>query len=339
MANADLALITGALAQTYGNVVRRGLNTRAVALGLMAGKALEKGVGQNVAWVHELSGDAAETYSDGADASTHTVDTNVTAVLTWGLYRSNGTITNLARDAAGSAVGPADLIRMAGRQLENKSRALSAKLGTDFFSGTGANTMIGLDTALRDDNTYATVNRASSGNAKFRGNLFDPGVSTPITLAQIRADISAITDACGMEPDLAFCCTAVWDAIANLFDSTKQFSVATNAQGEIVLNGGVTGLRVGNTVFVKDRLATANQIYYVNSDAVKVMYLAKVAVPELGDAVVEQKLQMTGGELPLGMYIEALARVGAASKFSCYVTAQLKVEQPNACGMRLHVAT
>lgn len=338
MANADFALITGALAQTYGTRVRRAMNTRAIGLALITAAGLEKGVGQNCAWVQELTGDAAETYSDGADASSYTVDTNVVPVLQWGLYRANGQITNLARDAAGNAMGPLDLIKMAGRQLENKSRAIALKLGTDVYSGTGSNSIIGLDTALRDDNTYATINRASSPNAKFRGNLFDPGVSTAPTLAAVRGDISAIYDASGEMPNLALCSTNVWNALAALFDAARQYSVATDAQGAIQLRGGAGTLEIDGCMFVKDRLATANRIYYLTTDAVKVQYLAKVAMPELGDDVVEQKLQMTGGELPLGMYLEALARTGAASKFSCYVTAQLKVEQPNACGMRLNVA-
>jgi len=340
MANRDFASITGALAFTWGPRVRRALNSKAVALmTLAASGGIERGTGKNVAWGVELDGEAAETYSDGADASSYTTNTQVLPVLSWGLYRANGQITKLALDAAGSSPAPGDLIRLAGRELVNKSRALGLKLGTDLFSGTGANVMTGLDSALDDDNTYAGVDRTLAANAKFRATVVDPGVATAITKALIRSDLSVIYDASGYAPDVAFCSTNIWNSIASLMDPNVLHQVRTDMGGAVVLNGGVQTIEFDGCTFVKDRLATAGRIYYLTREVVRVQVLPAVVVDELGEVPLSAPIEMTDDmRLPLEMSIEALAKTGAARKFSAYVTAQLKVEQPNACGIRLNVA-
>jgi hypothetical protein len=307
---------------------------------LLAAQCAQRGTGKNVSAGVELDGEAAETYSDGADASTYTVNTQINPVLQWGLYRANGKVTNLVRDAAGSSPAPGDLIRIVGRELNAKSRALSLKLGTDLYSGTGTNVLNGLDVALRDDNTYATIDRTSGTNAKFRGTLIDPGASTAITKALLRSDLSAIYDASGYMPTIALCSTAVWNKIAALFDANIQHVVQTDAvTGGLVMRGGVQTIEFDGCTFVKDRLATANRIYYLSPECIVIKVLPKVAVPELGDIAVNAPLDTNAGALPMEMYLEALARTGAAQKFSAYVTVQMMVENPNACGMRLQVST
>lgn len=342
MADRDFASITGVLAKTWGPQVKRALNSRAIGLMTLAGVAgvLRPGRGKNVQETVELDGESAETYSDGADASSYTTNTQLQPVLSWGLYRANGKITNLARDTAGSSVGPGDLIRIAGRELSNKSRALALKIGTDFYSGSGSNALIGLDSALDDDNTYAGVDRTSGANAKFRAKVIDPGASTAITKSLIRQDLAQIYDNGGETPSLALCHTDVWLKVASLFDANVQHTISTDTEGRVVMRGGVDVIMVGGCMFVADRLATNNKIYYLTPESFIFEVLGKIAATELGDRDEGGgALEMTGGQLPLAMYLESLSRTGAAQKFSAYVTAQMLCVNPIQNGVRLNVST
>lgn len=339
MADRDFSSITGSLAKVWGPQVRRALNSRAAGLmTLLSMSPPRVGRGKNVQEAVELDGESAETYSDGADASTYTVNTIIQPVLSWGLYRANGRITNLARDTAGTSVGPGDLIRIAGRELTNKSRALALKLGTDFYSGTSA--LVGLDSALDDDNTYATIDRTSATNAKYRAKVIDPGSSTAVTKALIRQDIAQIYDAGGEYPTLALCHTDVYLKIASLFDANVQHTISTDAEGRIIMKGGIDVIMFNNCMFMPDRLATNSRIYYITPESFQFEVLPKVSASELGDVDQgSQMLEMTGGQLPLGMYLESLARSGAAQKFSAYVTAQMLCVNPVHNGIRLNVST
>lgn len=341
MADRDFSSITNALAKTWGPQVRRALNSKAIGLmTLLSLSPPRPGRGKNVTESIELDGESAETYSDGADASTYTVNTIIQPVLSWGLYRANGKITNLARDTAGSSVGPQELVRIAGRELSNKSRALALKVGTDFYTGSGSNALIGLDSAVTDGNTYATIDRTSGTNAKYRAKVIDPGSSTAITKALIRQDLAQIYDNGGSMPTLALCHTDVYLKLASLFDANVQHQISTDAEGRIVMKGGVDVIMFGGCLFMADRLATNNKIYYLTPESFQFEVLAKVAASELGD--VDQgsmQLEMTGGQLPLGMYLESLARTGAAQKFSAYLTAQMLCVNPIENGVRLNVST
>jgi len=342
MANADFSSVTGVLAKVWGPQVKRALNTRAFGLMTLLGQegVARQGRGKNVTESLELDGESAETYSDGADASNYTTSVRIQPTLSWGLYRANGTLTNLARDAAGTSIGPGELIRLAGRELTNKSRALALKLGTDFYSGSGSNAVIGLDSAIADGNTYAGIDRTSGTNSKFRSKIIDPGSSTAITKALIRQDLAQIYDNGGMMPTLALCHTDVWLKIASLFDANVQYQVQTNVEGRVQMQGGVEAINFGGCVFLADRLATNNKIYYLTPEAFQFEYLPKVVGSEIGD--VDQgtmPLEMTGGQLPLGMFLESLARTGAAQKFSAYITAQMLCVNPIWCGARLNVST
>lgn len=335
MADKDLAAITNAMAQQYAPVVHRTVNVNAPLLSLIRS---EWGGGKNVAWDAEFDGEAAEAYTDGADVSTYTTDTVKPAVLQWGLYRANGKITDLAMDVAGTSAGPEELINLMGHELVNKARALALKLGTDMYV-TVANGITGLNDALRDDNTYAGIDRTSGSNAKFRAKLIDPGALTPISLSLLRQDMNAIYDECGERPNIAMCSTAVWESIAALFDQSRQIQVSSMAPSDVVLNGGAKVIEIDGCRFVQDRLATANRIYYLNTNYVVIKKMRRVQ-RQMDDVAAEQALLgQTNQPLPIGMVVRPLARTGAAQKFTCSTTLQLCVEKPSACGMRLNVST
>lgn len=330
-----LSLIT--LAQEFRGDIVDQVNRRVTLLKLLP---IVPGGGKNIAWAPESDGAVAEAYTEGADAANFGSDAQGSAVLSWGLYRSNFKVTKLAMDAAGSSSTPLQNRQLWAKNLVNASAALADLLEGQAFTGTGSGgttVMAGLDFAIGDTaNIYATINRATGSNAFWRPTVVDPGTLTPVTFAQIRSDLGTIGDLCGESPDIAVCSTAVFNAIAGLYDSNRRWESSVNtARGNIVLNNGYEGIMVDNCTFVKARKATANQIYYLNSRFAHFETLPDSTYPP----EVYQMMQATDGygSVPFNLHYEMLAKTGPLSKAEVLAQLQLVVERPNAFGIRKNV--
>lgn len=327
-----LSLIT--LAQEYRGDIVRQINRRVTLLKLLR---IVRGEGKNVAWVAEGDGQIAENYSEGADASNFGSDEQNPATLSWGLYRAPFHVTKLALDTALSSRTPAGNRALLGRNMANSAAKLADLIEDDLFNGAGTGTLIaGLDVAIGDDtNTYAGIDR--SADTYWQPYVVDPGTSTAVSLNQIRTDIGAIGDECGEAPDIAVCSTGVFNAVASLFDANRRYNVVNTSRGSIKLDAGFEGIEVDGCMFVKAHKATANRIYYLNTDSVEVQVLPDARVPfEIMDAVTADDGY---GGVPLDMMFEPLAKNGPATRGEVLTTAQLKVERPNTCGVRKNVAS
>lgn len=300
------------------------------------------GFGKNCAWAARSSGQIAENYAQGADASNFGSDAQTEAILQWGHYRANFHITGTARRAAATSATPDGSQNLVGTNLQSANETLVSLVNTALFSGAGTGTTIaGLDVAIGDaTNTYATIDRAA--NSFWRPYVIDPGASTALTLAQIRTDLGAIYDQSGEVPDLAVCSTAVFDTVGALFDSTRRYTAdtITTARGVIRLDAGYQALEVNGCMFLRDKDATANQIYYVNSNRVHIEYLPldPEVMAELMAMGVTMEANDGYGPVPLGIHCEGLAKNGDSDRFECLTNLQLVVERPNACGVRKNVA-
>lgn len=331
----QLSLIT--LAQEFRGDVVRQINRRVVALKMLPIKA---GGGKNVAWAPQSSGQLAENFSEGADAANFGSDAQASAILTWGLYRANIHVSNLAMDAAATSSTPEGNRGIWGRNLVDAGATLASLINQEVYVGPGTGTRLaGLDVAIGDDtNTYATIVRGSS--AYWRPTVVDPGSPTAPSFALIRDDLRKIYEACGENPDLALCSPAVFNKVGGLFDATRrQVDQVMTARGAIRLDFGYQALEVDGTMFVKDKDATANQIYYVNTDHVELQYL-----PYAEMAMIESMYAGVGaddgfGVVPLGFKYEMLAKSGASEKAEIVSTICLKVDRPNSCGVRKNVST
>ena len=325
-----LSLIT--LAQEYRGDVVRQINRRCTLLKLLR---IVRGEGKNCAWVAEGSGQIAENYSEGAAAANFGSDEQDPATLQWGLYRGLFHVTKLALDTAATSRTPAGNRALLGRNMANAAAATADLVEDDLFNGAGTGTLIaGLDVAIGDTtNTYAAIVRGS--NAYWQPYVVDPGSSTPVTIAQIRADIGTIGDNCGEAPDIAVCSTGVFNAVAGLFDANRRWNMVNTARGAIKLDAGFEGIEVDGCMFVKARRATANQIYYLNTSNVEVQTLPSADIPlEVLDAI---QADDGYGSVPLDMSFEMLAKVGPASRGEALATCQLVVRRPNSCGVRKNV--
>lgn len=328
-----LSLIT--LAQEFRGDIVAQINRRVTLLKLLK---IVPGGGKNVAWATKSSGHIAENYSDGADAANYGSDAQDDAVLGWSLYRAPFHVTKLAMDSAGSSSTPMGNRSLWASNLKDANATLADLIEDEAFNGLGTGTlMCGLDLAIGDTaNTYATINRATGGNEYWRPTVVDPGSLTPLTFAQIRSDLGTIGDACGESPDLAVCSTAVFNQVVGLFDQNRRWDSVTTARGDIKLSNGYEGVQVDNCMFIKARKATANQIYYLNSNYVHFETLPDASYPP---EVYQQVPADDGyGSVPLAFHYEMLAKTGPSSKAEVLAQMQLVVKRPNACGTRKNVS-
>jgi hypothetical protein len=332
MADAPQTLSLITLAQEYrGNTVSQ-VNRRVTLLKLLK---IVPGGGKNIAWVPKNTGHIAENYSEGADAANYGSDAQASAVLSWALYRAPFHVTKLAMDAAGSSSTPVGNRALWANNLVDASTTLADLLEDEAFNGLGTGTlMCGLDAAIGDTtNTYAGI--ARSGNTYWQPTVVDPGSATALTFAQIRSDLGVIGDACGESPDLAVCSTAVFNQVAGLFDSNRRWESVTTARGNIPLVNGYEGVMVDNCMFVKARKATANQIYYLNSNYAHFETLPDSTYPP----EIYSMVQATDGygSVPFDFHYEMLAKTGPSSKAEVLAQMQLVVTRPNAFGVRKNV--
>lgn len=325
------------LAQEYRDNIVRQVNRMTSFLKFVP---IRKGEGKNCAFATEADGALAEAYSEGADAANFGSDAQDSAVLTWGLYRSNFHVTQLAMDAAATTATPEGNRMLWARNLVNASAKLASTINSKCFNGAGTSGLIfGLDGAIGStSNTYAGIDRSISGNSYFRPTVVDPGMDTAVTFALMRDDVRKIYEASGENPDVAFSNPTIFNKVGNLFDSTRRQTqdVVNTARGMITLDFGWKALELDGMFFLKDKDATTKTIYYVNTNHVELQVLPSANLHMSPQMDVEADDGY--GVVPLGMDYEMLAKTGAAEKAQVRSTLQMVVDRPNSCGVRLHVS-
>lgn len=333
------------LAQEYAGDIVDQINRTAMFLRLVP---IKVGEGKNVAWVAEKSGALSEAYLEGADAANFGSDGQTSATLNWAQYRSNFHLTGLAMQTSSTSSTPQGNVALWARNLVKSSAELASKLNLHCFSGDGTASpkeLTGLDAAIGStSNTYATINRATGGNEYWQPYLVNPGADTDVSFSQIRTDLRTIYVNSGETPDVAICHPGVFDAIGGLFDSSRQYVVDTlkTSRGTIQLDGGYTGLNFNGTVFLRDKSATlesgntSGRIYYLNTNHMELQVVPQVKSPTL---VPETMLRANDGfgDIPLMFGYHALAKNGDSERAMVNITAELKIEKPNAFGVRRFV--
>lgn len=335
-----LSVLSAALSQEFRPVVVRTVNRRAQLLSML--KVDSQWGGKNFAWDWEADGALAETYSEGADANNTGTDAVNTATLNWARYRTVFKVTGDTEAAAMSSNSPAGLLRPVLRNFTNGLLKTSSIMNIDLYSGGGGNAMVGMDTGFRGDNTYATVDRTQVGNATFRGNLIDPGALTDVSIDMVRKDIgNTIYTACGETPDLGVASPAVYYTFANKFSASQRFTTDTLqlASGKTIkFDASIDALTVEGCTIIKDKDATANRLYYINTRYVYVALLQQTQQLPNGNDLPPMQLDDGRGPMPYGMKVYELARTGDARKFTAQIKPVLAIEKPNACGVRVNFA-
>jgi len=328
--------LVGVISNAYRPAVVRTLNRRST---LFKTLPIVQSSAPVIYWDIEEDGMEAETFTDGDAVTDAAVDAVSSATLRRGLLRVNFSLGDEAiANARLIPAGPQSLMGLVARQYTNSVLTWVSAANLKMFSSSSG--VIGLDTALLNTGSYAGIDRTTV-HENFRAYYQDPGSLTPPTLKMIRGDLSAIYDQCGETPDLAFCASAVWNKIASLFDDVRRYTVETmmTARGPIMLDGSAAGIMIDGCVFLKDKDATANTIYYVNSQYVNIEY-CNLQPAEQMDAANRTLIADDGyGQIPVGLYLKRLGALGASERFTTEGSIQIVVSKPNACGRRVNVAT
>jgi len=331
-----LALIV--IAQEYRGDLVRQINRRATALRLLP---IKRGSGPACSIATEADGMNAENYSEGADVTNYGSDAQGSGTHPWAMYRSTFRITGLAGAVAASGSTPMGNRRLWARNMVNSTAKLASTINAGIHTGAGTGTLIqGMGNAIGDTtNTYYTVDRSQAANAYFRPYVADPGVPTAPTLKLIKDDLGSIYDGSGEVPDIGLVPTAVFTKLESLFEPNVRYvKDLVTARGAMTLESGYEGININGCNFFRDKDAAAGTIEYINTNYVEIEYLPP-DIPGLEEIMAAVPATDGYGALPLGFVYEMLAKTGDSTKAMVKSYLQLKVNRPNACGMRKNVST
>jgi len=328
------------LSQNYKPGLVRQINRQATGLKCLQFVA---GEGKNVAFAPQASGAVAENFAEGADAANFGSDGQTSAILNWGMYRSNFHVSGLAMATSSTSTSPEGNLKLWANNMSTSMAVLAGTINGLLYTGAGTGTTIaGLDVAIGSaTNTYATIDRTVGANAFWIPSVFAPGAPTALTLALIRSDLATIFTACGTRPDLALVHPNVFNKIAGLFDELKQYVLQVDtARGVVSLDGSAGAINIDGCMFVEDKDATDGKIYYVNTSHVRFMYLPMnlSIIPGMTDEIMELFADDGFGVTPLGVQMEMLAKSGDSEKATMKTYIQLVCDQPNSCGVRSNIA-
>lgn len=341
MADTPLSLAALILEQKYRGRMVHQINRRSVILKLL--KCIPA-MGQNAAWGVKGSGQVAEQYSEGSDVTNFGSNTQSQALLNWGLYRSNFHITGTARRGAQFAATPEMQSNQLLANIEDATMQLTTQINTALWNDAGTTGfMAGIGVSVgTTNNVYAGIDRTVGGNSFWLPYQVNPGSLQPLSFAQIRADMAAIYIASGEQPDIALCDPYTFNTVGSLFDANRRYLVDTVdvSKGVIKLEGGFQAIEFEGMYFIKDKDSPANQITYLSSEYVHMEYLPPPAdlMAQLGELGMEEQANDGYGTIPLGFWVEKLAKTGDSDKYMMTWNGQLVVRRPNACGTRLNIA-
>jgi hypothetical protein len=338
MADTQLSLAALILEQKYRGRMVHQINRRSVLLKLLK---CTPAMGQNAAWGAKGSGQVAEQYAEGADVSNFGSNTQLQALLNWGLYRSNFHLTGTARRGAQFAATPEMQSNQLLANIEDATMQLTTTINQALWNDPGTSGYVaGMSPAVgTTTNIYAGIDRTVY--SFWQPYNVNPGSLTPLSFAQIRADQAAIYIQSGEQPDIGLCDPNTFNTLGSLFDANRRYMVDTvpTARGEVKLEGGFKAIEFDGTYFVKDKDSPANTITYLNSQYVHIEYLPPPSdlMVQLAELGMETQADDGFGIIPLGFWVEKLAKTGDSDKYMMTWNGQLVVRRPNACGQRVNI--
>jgi hypothetical protein len=333
-----LALLTAAYAQTFPDKIIPLFNRMAVTLALIP---VRSGGGKNISWDVEYDAAHAENHAEGADAADFGSDGVAPALLSWGHYRSNFHVSDTAEMVGASSHSPSDLRSPWQRNWLNAVRKLASTRNGVAYSGPGTGTTIaGLSVALKDDNTYAGIDRTAGTTLanSWKAKVIDPGVLTAVTRDQIGKDLSDIKVLCGERPDIALVHPDVFQKIRGLFESGRRWEKEVyTARGKTILDNSADVIVIDNCQFIEDKDATNSAIHYLNTQYVYWETLPRPAGTGWDSPLIPSD-QSDASRLLAAFHAYEIARLGESRRGSVAGKLNLVVEKPNACGIRKNVA-
>lgn len=306
--------------------------------------------GDPLAWTVKFTGrTAAGVVAETAAAPTPTSDVRITASLSVGEYSDTAGVTGRAQAAAAMSLNPLGVaggVDLMNDELKDAVNNVAASLGDHIYSGSGANSIIGMATAIDSSGTYAGIDPSTYTEWV---STEDTGSLASLSFAMLRTTITNIRNLSGKRPNLALCKPEILDRIKSLF-ATYPANVA-----EIVVNGQVRKLVSGaravmceDVWFVDDPRCTANVIYFLNTDFIKLrsmpQFTSATYAPDqiaaeikriTGETIrAEEAAMLVGRALNGGLipFIKRLGPTGNQESDQVIVYPQLQVIRRNAHG-------
>jgi hypothetical protein len=324
-----LSDISAALSQIFDAQLARQVNRTARTLSLLTAKP---GSGKNVAWDVSLDGVTAGTHTEGDDpgSSDFTSDEKTNAVLSWGLYRSQFALSEhaieVAMTSAGSAAALMDLVE---ESMSEHLGAIASKLNRDLFTGSGSNSLIGLESAIDDGNTYAGINRASE--SLWRATvLANGGVNRALTVALMDQADGYIYSKYGQSADLIVCGVNVFNKFKALGEAEKRVVNDANYTAGFKDDG----VFYKGTPVIRDKDCPANKMFFLNTGVMEVVFVP----PQMPQDSINFTVKIASGLNPadqgspsgIPVRVSALGKTGDSVKFMLRTSCQLRVRKPSA---------
>lgn len=331
---------------------------------------IEVGDYKQVFWAASQAGGASKAVAEGYQvvSSDFNIDTMVNLSLSRAQYLDAFALSDTEIAVASrSPLSPTKLIDMVAERVFESMTRLTDRINTDLLTGngtdpvTGAQTIVGLESALITSGNYAGQSIASvSGLASnVAGNDVAP---VALTLAQIQADLTAIKLRSDEKPEFIVMHPYVGSALQTLYENERRiFNMDTtltkyHTGPSAAFNGADSGLVFMGVPILYDKDgyvsgtpgAGFGHIYYLSKRHLKLDVMPH-SDPFDGSVWNQSPWLSSGGaestsgspdEMvgPPLVSITSLARLGLAATFAVNVECQLKVMRPLALARRVGVS-
>lgn len=223
-------------------------------------------------WVtHDTDGydisNSAANFAEIGSLAVYTTSGQFTPSLPWGRVLSASQIsgTSLRASPAGNPDGLMDLMSFIVRE---KVANVANFMGTQAFTGTGSNQIVGLNDICSVSNTYAGINRATGSNAAMRGLFLDLQSAT-LTLRNVQDWINTVAKRnSNMLPDMIVTTYEIQSKIASLLNVNGNYDV-NGPPGTMLVQGGYNMLRIGGVPVIADKNCASGEVYLITKSALK----------------------------------------------------------------------
>ncbi len=296
-----------------------------VSVGINAGGPL---------WNVEGGGITTVTHADGSSFTTPSKDATAQASLGWGNYETPIQLDDATIAVSNNTSNPNYGGNERARQVANAVDQHLKKMEVDAFSGSGSNSIIGLNTAIDDASTYAGLAHTL---AYWQSTVkAGSGGTRAITRPLLRDFLYGLANTAGVDPASMTCYTsfAVYNQMVGLFDNIVQFqtpanvapamSVGTSAMTKATFEGALIipvwdGYQsaLNGTIYALPPATAFLEVMPYDNDPSKVI----------------------ADGLPLGIQVLVDPTGGHSSRYIIRNKIQLKVADPFRCGKMTNIAT
>jgi len=360
--------ISAVLTTAFGPDLVRLWNRRANLLANCV--QIEEGDFKQVFWAASTAGGTAKAVAEGyqVQSSDFNLDTMVNLSLTRAQYLDPFSLSDTEIAVAmRSPLSPTKLIDMIAERVFESTTRITDKINQDMFSGngtdsvTGAQNIVGLDTALNTAGTYAGQTSVSGLASNVSGSDAS-ATGTALTLLQMQQDLTSIKLRSDEKPEFIVMHPYVGTALQTLFETERRIVNLDspisryNSGPALAFNGADSGMTFMGVPVLYDKDgytsgvpgAGKGNIYYVSK-----RHLVADVMPHHnpfdGSTWQQESFLSSGGAqsdsgspdemvCPPIVSIVSLARLGLAASFAVNVELQLKVKRPLALGRRVGVS-